>query len=281
MKYRLIGIDVDGTLLGPDHALAADVARAVRRARQAGLLVVLATGRTYAETIDIWRQLALSPPFEPMVAVGGALVCEPDTGRSLYQKTIALDLAERFAEAVGRAGYAAMATVDPWRYGWDCLLCETGDVHAARRDWLDKTGARVRSVRHFRQAVDMPAPLRINVVVDPDRADTLAAELVGQFDGQLNVHAIRAPNYDVTIVEAFAAGADKFTALCYASQAYRIAPGRIAAVGDDVNDLAMIRGAGMGIAMPRSSDEVRSAAGQVARDGLAALLDRLAADEFD
>jgi hypothetical protein len=280
MKYRLIAIDVDGTLLGTDHDIAAGAVEAIASARSAGMRVVLATGRTYAETAPIWRRLAMSAPFEPMVLVGGALVAEPDTGRTLYHKPMKLELAGRFADAVAAEGYAAMAAVDPWRHGWDYLLCETGDVHAARRDWLSKINATVRRAASLADVADMPDPLRVNVVADADKAAALADELSRRFAGELNVHAIVASNYDVTIVEAFAIGADKHTALRYVAQAHRFGTGQTVAVGDDVNDLTMIRGAGLGVAMAHARPEVRDAADIVVHS-VPDLLCRLVAGEFD
>ena len=281
MKYELIGIDVDGTLLGPDHKLDAATIAAIGDARAAGLKVCLATGRSFNETINVWSELNLSGPFEPMVLIGGALVSEPDTGRTLYHKTIPAGLACEFADALGRAGYSAMAIVDEWRHGWDYILCETGNVHAAQRDWFAKMDVEIRHVKRLSDADHLPSPLRINAVADAAEAQELAAQMAAKFAGRLNVHAIVAPNYDVTIVEGFALDADKFTALRYIAQAYRIAPGQIAAVGDDVNDLSMIRGAGLGVAMPNASGDVLDACDVVAEGGLAEFLPRLTASEFD
>ena len=229
----------------------------------------LATGRSYKETLPIWRRLSWQPPFEPIVLIGGALVCEPDTGRTLYQRTIPLDLACEFADALGEAGYSAMAIVDAWRHGWDYVLCETGDAHAAQRDWFEKMQAKVRRVRRLAEMPDMPNPLRINVVVDPDAADELVAAMNERFGDRLNIHAIVAPNYEVTIVEGFAKEADKWNALRYVAQGCRIGPGQIAAVGDDVNDLTMVRRAGLGVAMPQAAPAVLAAADHVATGGLA------------
>jgi hypothetical protein len=55
----------------------------------------------------------------------------------------------------------------------------------------------------------------------------------------------------------------------YIAQAYRIGMGSVAAVGDDVNDLPLLSGAGLGVAMPDAPPTVRDAAGQVAERGLA------------
>jgi len=281
MRYRLLGIDVDGTLLGPDHRVAPETGEAVRRARAAGLLVCLATGRSYIETIDVWRDLRLDGPFEPMVLIGGALVSEPDTGRTLYHKTMPPDLACEFADALCEAGYSAMAILDAWRHGLDYVLCQAGDLHPASRDWFSKMRVQVRRVRRLADAEGLPAPLRISTVVDRDQAASLEAQMRRRFDGRLNVHAIFAPNYNVTIVEAFAVDAGKWNALKYVAQGYRVPAARIAAIGDDVNDLAMIRQAALGVAMPDACPAVRAAAGAVAEGGLASFLDELVAGRFD
>jgi len=281
MRYRLLGIDVDGTLLGPDHQVAPEVIGAVARARASGLRICLATGRTYVETIDIWRRLRLTGPFEPIILIGGALVCEPDTARTLFARSIPRELACEFADALGEEGYSAMAVLDAWRHGWDYVLCETGDVHSAQRNWLDKMKVRVRRVGRLCEAADMPRPLRIHAVVESPAAARLEAAMKERFDGRLNIHAIVAPNYGVTIVEGFAAEVDKFNALKYVAQGYRISLRAVAAVGDDVNDLGMIRGAALGVAMPNASGPLREAADCVARRGLADFIDRLAAGQFD
>ncbi len=281
MKYQLLGIDIDGTLLGPDHQPSAETIDALGAARAGGLRVCLATGRSYKETLPIWRRLSWQPPFEPIVLIGGALVCEPDTGRTLYQRTIPLDLACKFADALGEAGYSAMAIVDAWRHGWDYVLCETGDAHAAQRDWFEKMQAKVRRVRRLADMPDMPNPLRINVVVDPDAADELVAAMNERFGDRLNIHAIVAPNYEVTIVEGFAKEADKWNALRYVAQGCRIGPGQIAAVGDDVNDLTMVRRAGLGVAMPQAAPAVLAVADHVATGGLAEFVRKLLDGEFE
>lgn len=281
MKYGLLGIDVDGTLLGPDHQVARSTGEAIGAARAKGLRVCLATGRSYRETMPIWRRIPWTAPLEPMILIGGALVSEPDTARTLYQRSIPRELACEFADALGEAGYAAMAIVDAWRCGWDYLLCETGDVHAAHRDWLDKMEVKFRRVRRLGDVRDLPNPLRINVVADPPAARTLVAQMTRRFDGRLNIHAIEAPNYDVTIVEGFAPDADKWNALKYVGQGYRIPTARIAAVGDDVNDLAMVSGAGLGAAMADSPSELLDAADRVITDGLADFIGRLVDGDFD
>jgi Cof subfamily protein (haloacid dehalogenase superfamily) len=280
MKYTLLAMDVDGTLVGRDGVVPDDVVAAITAARSAGLRVCLATGRSYVETIPIWNQLHLTGPFEPLVLVGGALVSEPDTGRSLCHRPIPHDLACRLDEALADIGYCTMAITDRWRTGVDYFLTEGANRDAVIRRWFSQMNVQIRHVRRLAEVNDLPPVLRISTVVDPGPGRELATTLAARFRGQLHIHCIFAPNYGVTIVEAFATGADKFNAVQYIAQGMAVPASQIAAIGDDINDLSLIRGAGLGVAMASAPPTVASAAKHVAT-GLAAFLRDLAAGRFD
>jgi len=271
LDFELLALDVDGTLIGPDNVVPPEVVEALAAVSER-LRVCLATGRSYVETLPVWRQLRLARPHEPMVLIGGALVSEPEGGRTLWMQPMARGAACRFADALGEAGCVAMAIVDGWRHDVEYYVTETGDVARAQREWLAKMDVRVCRVARLTDAADMPPPLRVSAVVEPSVAGALAGRLRERFAGELNVHAIVAPNYGVTIVEAHAAAADKRSALTYVAQAHQTPMKRVIAVGDDVNDVAMLRAAGLGVAMPAAPEEVRAAADRVAAGGLAAFL---------
>lgn len=287
-KYKLLALDVDGTLVGPDGLVAEPVRKAVAAARAGGIAVCLATGRSHIEAREVWRQLKMDPPHEPMVTVGGAVVCQSDTGKTLYHKSIPREAAGLFGRELNRRGYVAMALIDGWRFDVDYIITDAGDQHAASRDWFAKMNVRVNRAPSLADAPPEMPLLRISTVVPSDEAGELASELAGLLGGQLNVHAILAPNYGVTIVEAHALGADKMTALRYVGQPMLVGPGQMAAVGDDLNDLPMIRGAALGAAMPHAPRSLREAADLVVPDGnggpsaaLARFIERLTRGEFD
>jgi len=279
-RYSLLALDVDGTLVGPDSAVDQEIALAVRQACRSGLRVCLATGRSYIETVDIWRRLELPEPYLPLILIGGALVSEPDTARTLYQRVIPPELAREFADALNAAGHAAMAIVDAWRWGFDYYLADPDGDDLADRLWFSKMTVEVRRVSALAEADPAHPILRISALAEGQAGEALAEKLTQRFGGRLNVHRILAPNYGVTIVEAFAKGAEKFSALRYVAQARRVPRSRIVAVGDDVNDIEMIRRAGLGVAMPQSPPAVRQVADRVAEEGLAEFIRRLGAGEF-
>jgi hypothetical protein len=280
-RYKLLALDFDGTLIGRDGVVAGDVVEAIALAEAAGVRVCAATGRSYVESAGIWRQVRLLSPPHPMILVGGAMVTEAQTGRTLWQKAIPHEAACEMAEALGAKGYVAMVLVDAWRHGVDYIVTTQGDQTAAARDWFSKMKVTVRQVEHLSEVAAGPEALRISTVVPPAQAGAMAAELAATFAGRLTVRAIQAPNYGVTIVEAHAAGADKLAGLRYIAQGLRLPLAHTVAVGDDTNDLTMVRGAGLGAAMPHAPQILRDAADRVLDGGLADFIRRLAAGEID
>ena len=87
--------------------------------------------------------------------------------------------------------------------------------------------------------------------------------LVAAWPGQLSLHTIRSPRYRDWMCEIAPAGVTKWSGVLSLAGPWGIDPAAICAVGDDVNDLPMIRGAGLGIAMGNATADVLAAADRV------------------
>ncbi|MCL2701044.1 MAG: Cof-type HAD-IIB family hydrolase [Phycisphaerae bacterium] len=279
-KYKLLALDIDGTLIGRDEVVSPAVREAVGAAAAAGLKICLATGRSYVEAAPVWRQLPLSEPHEPMVLFGGALVSEVATARSLYHKTMPPDVARELSGTLSDAGFCSVVAVDPWRHGVDYFRSAGGWGHEFLHRWLGRHELTVRVSPRVDAVRDLPPALRVSAVVEPAKAPPLEAALRERFDGRLTLHTIYVPAYDFTVLEAFASGASKLAGVTYVGQPWQIGPGLVVAVGDDVNDVAMLRGAGLGVAMPQATDTVKSAARHVADQGLATFIHELLDGRF-
>jgi hypothetical protein len=70
----------------------------------------------------------------------------------------------------------------------------------------------------------------------------------------------------------------KWAALQYVAQRRRLGPRSVVAVGDDVNDVEMVRRAGLGVAMPDATEPLRAVADAVAEPDLSGFLRRLTAE---
>jgi HAD superfamily hydrolase (TIGR01484 family) len=260
-KYKLLAVDIDGTLLNHGVMDDADVA-AIRTAADAGIAVCLCTGRSWPETRDIWEGLKLPATHAPVICAGGAIIVEPDTGRTLYSRTFDKTTAQELTRQMQQMGYPVMALVDAWREGFDYFLVGRYDDNPLYQKFLNAMPRRIRDVDRL-DCDDYPRPLRISALEAPGAGRPAVETLKQHFAGRIEIQDIYLSHRDVDIVEAFSAGTDKFTALKYVGQGYRIAPSAMAAIGDDNNDLAMLRGAGLSGTPADAPDELRQTATMV------------------
>ena len=260
-ECKMLAVDVDGTLLEQGRVDPADAA-ALRAAAEGGILPCLCTGRSWDQVRPIWQELALPRPQAPVICVGGALVTEPSTGRTLYSRPFDRPTADDLARAVVAMGYPAMALVDAWREGFDYFLMGPCEQVGLYQEFLAARELRVRRVERLSRPGDPPT-LRISLLADGGDVEGLVAALRQQFGGRVEAQGIYLRHADLHIVEAFRAGTNKFTAMVYVGQGDRISPAAMAAIGDDHNDLAMLTGAGVSATTADAPPELLQAADMV------------------
>ena len=109
---------------------------------------------------------------------------------------------------------------------------------------MSRRPVQVRTAEKMAQHADMPDPLRVSTILERPQPELLA-DLQRRFEGRLTMQTIFVPAYGLTVLEAFSHGTSKHAAVTYVAQGLRIGKGQIASVGDDMNDLSMIQGAGL------------------------------------
>src|SRR5208282_5806565 len=100
--YRLLAIDIDGTLVNSSDDLTPATRAALRRTIAAGIHVVLATGRRYSHALHLVEPLGISVP---LVTASGALVKDPCDHRTLYKTEFDRPLLCNILATLDRAGY--------------------------------------------------------------------------------------------------------------------------------------------------------------------------------
>src|SRR5690554_2130564 len=91
MKYKLIALDIDGTLLNSNEEMTPRVRKSIKDVQEAGLHVTLATGRRNSRTLPWAEALGLSLP---LTVHNGAVILDPVNGEVLQQSGIPVDLSE-------------------------------------------------------------------------------------------------------------------------------------------------------------------------------------------
>lgn len=254
--YRLVAIDVDGTLLDSSHRIPAANRAALHRAHEAGLRVVLCTGRTFTETRPILDELGLD--LDAAVCTFGATVNDARSGATWQRAALPGETAAQAAAWLARRGYSVLWMTDPNQAGHDGFLLPGARRHPGYDRWLERTPCRVRAVAAI-EACDRPA-LRLSVIDDDAPLRATSEALAAEFGERLVHNVLRAPAYEVTVVELFAPGVNKWTGIQALCRRWDIPESRTVAIGDDVNDLAMLRQAGLGVAMGNAAPAVRAVA---------------------
>lgn len=264
MKYRMLGLDLDGTLLGSGGELSEANRVAVARAMDAGMLVVPCTGRAWRESRHV---LARLPRIEVGVFVGGAAVSRIEDGATADLAAIEPTLALRLVEHLADFPEAVLVYQDVAAAGCDYLITGRGTLTGNTRWWFEVTQAVVRECRDP-TLEDLHHTMRVGVVAPGSRVVPVERGLAEAFRGQVLVHSFEAvqspdPEENVHVLEVFAAGVDKWRGLMWVARQHGIEPHEVAVIGDEINDLAMIRSAGCGIAMGNAIDLIKRTARHV------------------
>ncbi len=270
-RYSMLALDLDGTLLNTSGVVSQENADAVRRAREAGLTVTICTGRGLIEcrpALDAIEQAS------PVVVAGGSIVACPRTSRTLHRFAISLELVERTVGTLLVHGHPALILKDPIEAGYDYLVV-TGDeprpLDPVTRWWFETMDVKVRYAKRLEEDEHPEHTVRVGACGLSGGLGRMKRELLGEFGERVTIHSfpcVVAPHMTrvvedgqtLHILEVFDRSATKWSAISYLARQAGIAPERIAAVGDEVNDVPMLEGAGLGVAMGNAVPAVRGVA---------------------
>lgn len=272
---ELLAIDIDGTLV-TDGDRVTPLTRAALHSAQEHIALVLATGRRYRTTRQVLSTLGLELP---VVCLGGALTKSP-SGRSLHSTPFAPPAVVALTQLAHRHDLALIVQRDSHDLGGPDFVVD------GTRSWNTATAHYVRVGGEAGHA-------------DPafSRTPRHDALVVGCFGDHEPLAAFESdistlPNWYETVLvpskktpgsylEIIPAGVSKWAALKRYASGRGVAADAICAVGDALNDLPMIEGAGLGVAMGNADPAVKAAAawttGRNDEDGLVTLIERLLA----
>ena len=268
-RYDLLVIDLDGTLLGPDGTVSSDDAAAVRRARAAGLTIVIATGRALVESLDPLRAI---DHRGLVVAAGGSMLCDAGCGRTLARSAMDEDLVVEVSRTLIAHGHKALLLKDAEATGYDYLAVGPDDLDPASRWWFETLPVRVRFVHAIEDDPHPADTVRAGAVASEAELLPLALWLREEIGDRAFLQHWPAvtgthPTGSTThLLEVFTADVNKWTRVSAYCREAGIDPVRVAAIGDGLNDVEIVRDAGLGVAMANADPRVAAVADRVTGD---------------
>jgi len=271
----MIAIDLDGTLLSTRGDVSDRTKVAVRRVLDAGLLVCFATGRNWTESRFV---LEAVDHYPTAVFSGGAMIVDTQQQVVLHRMKMDPALAADVCRVMEESGYAPLALQDISVTGFDYLVSESVELHPISALWLKAMKNEFRRVASLAVHTHEHTVRVGTVGVSDDMAD-LKRRLDEAFGDRILCHRMEVPREKLEVLEVFDPSVNKWQGILLAAERHAVLPSQIIAIGDDVNDVAMIENAGLGVAMGNAKPEALAVAdlvvGSNAEDGLAAFLDEL------
>lgn len=253
---KMIVVDIDGTLLpSAGTAISERNCRALRDAQEAGIEVVIATGR---------RQAYATPLVEPVglkratvLITSNGTVTRTLAGEPMDRFLLPVETARALCPALRQLGGTAVFTFD--REGPGELVLESLEILEERVSlWVEANRPWIRIVKPLERAFDDgDAPVQAMVcgtVKAMARAERWLAS--SEYARQIEVHRTEYGARDLAILDVLPPGCSKGTALQRLAERRGIRREEIMAIGDNWNDLEMLEFAGQPVVMANGAPEV-------------------------
>jgi hydroxymethylpyrimidine pyrophosphatase-like HAD family hydrolase len=250
VSYRLLAVDIDGTLLRSDKALSPRTRRAVDAARAAGVRLVLVTGRRYPSARKVADDLGGDVP---LVMHNGALVVEGgELLRAILLPAEAALRALREGRTLGLDGVLHCGARGEGR-----LLCESFALESRLVGYyLERSRRDVEVVADLEQAAAREAVVQVMFGGARAEIDLKAPALALRLADCARVERTVYPQSGVGILDVLAPGVSKARALAFLQQRWGVTAAETLAIGDNWNDHDMLERAGLGLVMGNADPEM-------------------------
>ena len=270
---RLLVLDIDGTIVDKSNLVRDSVAQAIHSAQRRGVAVALATGRLYQTSLPAYDSIGSTLP---LICYEGALIREPKTG--FVHHHCPLDR-RVLAQVLDHTE----------------LLSPRGrvSVHFHVQDEIYVSNLNGASVNYFARSTDF-ARSKVEPIVVSDLRQLLSQSTTKVMVWSDDAHAIERlsiglkssdcrtqvrQDESMTSLEAFHRTVNKRLAVSYLAEGIMgLRPENVMAIGDDFNDIEMLRYAGIGVAMGNAPPAVKASADWVTttveEDGVAAAVEK-------
>jgi Cof subfamily protein (haloacid dehalogenase superfamily) len=271
---RLLGVDIDGTLLNPEFQISPADMAALRRADAEGVEVVVVTGRRHTFALPIVQQLG----FDLWIISSNGAITRSLAGETFHRDLLPVDTCRRLCLHMQEFRGNTVLTFDTEAKG-AIVLEHMDELNASIQRWLEKN----------LQFIDFVVPIEDSLTSDPVQAmfcgpiprmqQALAALAASNLDNDITVLRTEYEARDLSIVDVLNRGCSKGHAL-ERWAGYRGIPRKeVMAIGDNYNDIEMLAFAGVPFIMGNAAPELRRDGWTVTlpndQNGVAAAIERV------
>jgi hypothetical protein len=265
--YRLLVVDIDGTLQGKGRTVSAEDEEALAKVRHSGVQVSLSTGRATQACLGILNKLSLDGYH---IFFDGALVASPERGEEVYVEPLSPAVLKEAIEFIHLEDIPLE-------------LYSATQYFAERENWSTQAHRQFFSLEpalvDFNELWERERIIKGGLVaLSPEEAKKVRS-FCERFDGSLHFSWARTPAYPgVGFINVLTPGVSKGRALEALASYLGIPLAEVMAIGDGINDIPLLSLAGLAVAMGNASDEVKAVADYITLDvdhsGVAAAINK-------
>jgi len=267
MKYKLLVVDVDGTLVDKNGSISAEDRETLAKVRQRGIQISLSTGRAAQACLGILDQLSLDGYH---MFFDGALVIEPRQCIEIYVQPIDSAVAKEAIEFAHRNDiYLEFFSATHYFTEYESRFSEI------RRSFFGIEP----TVVDFTDLWKRERIVKAQLIASSPQEAAKAEKFYNHFEGSLHFSWARTPAYpSIDFINVIAPEVSKGKALEALASHLGVSLDEVIAVGDGTNDIPLLTSAGLAVAMGDAPDQVKAVADYITLDidhnGLAAAIEK-------
>ena len=270
MKYKIIVLDLDGTLTNTKKEITPHTLEVLLRAQEKGIKIVLASGRPTYGIAPLAEKLQLSKYEGYILAYNGGEIIDWKTGELMYKNLLDHDVLPYLYQCAKDNNFAIVT------YDGEYVLTEYPDDEYVHKEAILNV-MKIKKVDNFLEAVKHPIA-KCLIVGEPTRLAELEKEMYEHLKDRMGV--FRSEPYFLELVPK---GIDKAQSLAVLLKELGMTKDEMIAIGDGFNDLSMIKYAGMGVAMGNAQQVVKDNADFITltneEDGAAYAIEKFMSEE--
>ena len=258
MSYKVICIDVDGTLLGESGIIPEENILAIEQAYKKGVQVVISTGRIYSNAVQIAKRIQVK---SPVIAANGAVVKDWYNGKTIFHASFTRDEYEKLLELLSKyklvahfytmdrgIAYSAIGSIA-------ALVYKMKNYSKSNKIYVDSY-LTLKSLR--KKLIDLEGHIVKCVLYSIDKENLRGFRKEIEDNSDMSVFG--AGSYSIEIGPK---GVSKGNSVKILSNYLSINIDDVICIGDNENDIEMVKYAGLGVAMGNGVDSLKEVADYV------------------
>ncbi len=265
MGFRVLVLDLDGTLTNSKKEVTPRTLEALLEVQKRGVKIVLASGRPTYGVAPVADELGLDKYGGYILSYNGGEIVNWQTKEILYENILDPVLIPYLYWCAKKNNFAIVT------YHNEFVLTESPEDEYVLKEALLNV-MKIKPVEHFLSAITFPIT-KCLIVGEPSRLIVLEKEMFDQLKGRMGVY--RSEPYFLELVPK---GIDKAASLQILLHEIGSSADEMIACGDGFNDISMIKLAGLGVAMANAQLEVQENADFITvsndEDGIAQVVEK-------